>query len=203
MKLVEIFVGVILAPWPTISTGIHSPGPPGPWTSTQEPRSGLRGCYVLWSCEKERPGDTLTCKQNSWATVGKSRSGLPSLATADSDQVHKAPESWLPSLATADDGNPDCLISFLLRLIRSPKLRSPDYLISLLLGTIWTLDSLEISCSSSRPLGARQIRDDVCRRGTDHLLHVLDRDDLGLGDVCVTCRQSGKKEPEEPLLQLP
>ncbi len=44
------------------------------------------------------------------------RSGLPSLATAESDQVREAQESGLSSLATADDndGHPDCLLSLLL-----------------------------------------------------------------------------------------
>ncbi len=50
-------------------------------------------------------------------TVGKSRSGLP-------------------SLTTADDGHPDCLPPLLLSLIRSAKLRSPDCLFSLLLSVI-------------------------------------------------------------------
>ena len=103
-------------------------------------------------------------------------SRLPSFATAESDQVSKAPESGLPSLATADDGHqnhllllllslirttfprycrwgqPDCLLSLLLGTIRSPKLQSPDCLLLRLLGTIcrwllFTCQSVPLSLS--------------------------------------------------------
>ena len=63
------------------------------------------------AAKRERWGDNLTGKQNSLMTVRKSRSGLP-------------------SLTTADDSHPDCLLSLLLSLIRSAKLRSPDCLLS-------------------------------------------------------------------------
>ncbi len=71
------------------------------------------------AAKREQQGDTLTGKQNSSTTVGKSRcglprSGLPSYASGESDQVCKAPESRLLSLAPADDGHPDCLLSLLL-----------------------------------------------------------------------------------------
>ena len=96
----------------------------------KKPCSGWEVAMFCEAAKREQQGDTLTCKQNSSATVGKSQSGLTGL---QSFRVRTALslycwwwQSGLPSLATTNDSHPDCLLS-------------------LLLGTIWTLDSLEIS----------------------------------------------------------
>ncbi len=59
-------------PWPTISIGIHSPGP---LTMSKHAKTLCPGWEVATFREaekRERQGDTLTCKQSSLRTVGKS-----------------------------------------------------------------------------------------------------------------------------------
>ncbi len=82
---------------------------------TKTPCPGREVARFSEAAKRERWGDTLTGKQNSSMTVGKSRYGLlryglPSHTSGESDQVCKAPESPLLSLAPADDGHPDCLL---------------------------------------------------------------------------------------------
>ena len=132
MKLAEIFMGESGPPDPPLPPGITPQALRCHEQACKNPMSRLRGCYNQSSNKKTL---RLVNKFIDVTTVGKSRSGLS-------------------SLATTGDGHPDCLLLLLLGMIGSPKLQSPDCLLSvLLLGTIcrWVLFTcqgvtLSLSC---------------------------------------------------------
>ncbi len=74
------FHWTIPAPWPIISTWIHSSGPLLPCAGTQKtPCSGLEVAMFREAAKRERRGDNLTCKQNSSKAVRKYWSGQDDL----------------------------------------------------------------------------------------------------------------------------
>ncbi len=108
------FHGGIRTTWSTISTGIHSPGPPALWASMQKPCVWVERLLGSMMQQKiEWQGDTLIGKENSSTTARKSQCELRL--------------SLLRSLITPkEDRNSqdlDCLLTLLLSLIRSAKLQ--------------------------------------------------------------------------------
>ena len=102
----------ILTPWPTISTGIHSPGPPALWASMQKPRVQVE--RLLRSVRQQKGSDRGTLGQ-----VNKTHWWQSGNLDLDCHIRYCWEWSRLHSLATAGDGHQDYLLSLLLSLIRT------------------------------------------------------------------------------------
>ncbi len=155
----------ILTPWPTIFTGIHSPGPLALWASMQKPC--VRVERLLGSVKQQKESNRVTLWQ-----VNK---------------IHR----WQLGNLDVDCQDLDCLLTLLVSLIRCAKLRSPDCYLSLLLmtaiqtafcrsrwwrpsglkgaglssvttaGDTWTVFSRYLWCWQSGPLSLATARDNL------------------------------------------